>query len=446
MAALRQTSLCTSRCNSGICYFVVTQSGHNLLRCDRFIAAAAVAALRQTSLCASRCNSDIRHLVVSQGGHNFLRCGRFITAAAMAALCQARFSAGRRNGGVRHHIVAQCRHNLLRRDHFIAAATMAALRQTSLCTSRCNSGIRHLVVAQGGHNLLRCSRPIAAAAMAPLRQARLRASRRNGGIRHHVMSQGIHIVLLDHIPAGTSPQCIALLGTSRRHNRVLILVAHVGHHNAVDGEPISTVALVRHQPDRQRISADSKRLACQLRPGVLRPVHIEVVDICFHLSLRRECHIQGKCALCLVGIGLIQIILIIMAGLRVALLVQCLGLFLMYINLQLRRMPLIGNIDHLFPSRGHVIAAQLQQAGIIRDRLHAAIFMGQRHADAACVQRTIRQICSCTDFAGNIRNRRIAISMPLKITTAFSFRCRSPCLILIWIKCTYIEVSKSSHT
>ena len=115
----------------------------------------------------------------------------------------------------------------------------------------------------------------------------------------------------------------------------------------------------------------------------------------------------------------------------------------MHINLQLRCMSLIGDINHLFPSGGHVVAAQLQQAGIIRDRLHAAIFMGQRHADAACVQRTIRRICGRAYFAGNICNRRIAVSLPIKILAA-AHSCRgSPCLILIWIKRTYIEISKS---
>ena len=167
-------------------------------------------------------------------------------------------------------------------------------------------------------------------------------------------------------------------------------MTHVGLHNAVDGEAVSAVALVRHQPDCQRISTDSKRLACQLRPGVLRSVHIEVVDICLHLGLRRESYIQRKSTLRLISIGLIQIVLIIMAGLRVALLVQGLGLFLMHINLQLRCMSLIGDINHLFPSGGHIVAAQLQQAGIVRNCLRAAVLMGQRYADASCVQRTIR--------------------------------------------------------
>ena len=322
---------------------------------------------------------------------------------------------------------------------------MATLSQARLCAGRCDSGICHHVMSQGGDNLLLRNRFVTAAAMATLSQARLCAGRCNGGICHHVMSQGGDIILLDHAPAGATPQCVALLGTSRRHDCVLILVAHVGLHDAVDGEAVSAVALVRHQTDRQSISADSNRLACQLRPGVLRPVHIEVVDICLHLGLRRECHIQRKSTLRLISIGLIQIVLIIVAGLRVARLVQGLGLFLMHINLQLRCMSLIGDINHLFPSGGHVVAAQLQQVGIIRNCLHAAVFMGQRHADAACVQRTIRQICGRTDFAGNICNRRIAVSMPLKIMTAFSFSCGSPCLILIWIKCTYIEVSKSSY-
>ena len=325
---------------------------------------------------------------------------------------------------------------------------MATLSQARLCAGRCDSGICHHVMSQGGDNLLLRNRFVTTTAMASFGQSSFRAGRCNGGICHHVMSQGGNIVLLDHAPAGATPQCVALLGTSRRHDCVLILVDCVSLHDAIDGEAVSAVALVRHQPDRQSISADSNRLACQLRPGVLRSVHIEIVDICLYFCLRRECHLQRICPLRTVGISLIQIILIIMAGLRVARLVQGLGLFLVYIyiNLHLRRISLIGDIDHLFSWRGHVVAAQLQQAGIIRDRLHAAVFMGQCHADAACVQRTILQIYRCADFAANICNWRISISRPVKILAAV-LSCRgSPCFILIWIKCTYIEVSKSSHT
>ena len=340
--------------------------------------------------------------------------------------------------------MSQCGHNLLLGNHFAATTAMASFGQSSFRAGRCNSGICHHVMSQGRDNLLLRNRFVTAVTMATLSQARLCASRCNSRVCHHVMSQGIHIVLLDRTPAGASPQCVALLSASRRHDRVLILVTHVSLHDAVDGKAISAVVLVRHQPNRQRIPADGDRLPRQLRPGVLRPVHIEVVDIRLHLSLRRESHIQRKRALRLIGIGLIQIILIIMAGLRVSRLVQGLGLFLMYINLQLCCIPLVGDIDHLFPSRGHVVAAQLQQAGIIRNRLHTAVVMGQRHADAACVQRTIRHICGRTDFAGNICDRRIAVSLPIKILAAVRSCCGSPCLILIGIKCAYIEISKST--
>ena len=403
-----------------------------------------MAALRQTGFRTGRCNSCVCHHVMPHGGYNLLRCGRSITAAAMAALRHTGFRAGRCNSRVCHHVMPHGGHNLLCRGRPIAAAAMAALRQTGFRASRCNSGIYHHVMSQCGHNLLLGNHFAATTAMASFGQSSFRAGRCNSRVCHHVMSQGIHIVLLDRTPAGASPQCVALLSASRRHDRVLILVTHVSLHDAVDGKAISAVVLVRHQPNRQRIPADGDRLPRQLRPGVLRPVHIEVVDIRLHLSLRRESHIQRKRALRLIGIGLIQIILIIMAGLRVSRLVQGLGLFLMYINLQLCCIPLVGDIDHLFPSRGHVVAAQLQQAGIIRNRLHTAVVMGQRHADAACVQRTIRHICGRTDFAGNICDRRIAVSLPIKILAAVRSCCGSPCLILIGIKCAYIEISKST--
>ena len=374
---------------------------------------------------------------MSQGGDNLLCCGRFIATTAMATLSQACLCTGRCNGGVCHHVMSQGGDNLLCCGRLIATTAMASFGQASFHAGRCDSGICHHVMSQGRDNLLCCGRFIATSAVASFGQARLCAGRCDSGVCHHVMSQGIYIILLDHAPAGATPQCVALLGTSRRHDCVLILVTHVGHHNAVDGEAVSAVALVRHQTDRQSISADSNRLACQLRPGVLRPVHIEVVDICLHLGLRRECHIQRKSTLRLISIGLIQIILVIVTGLRISCLVQGFGLLLVDIDGQLSLCAPPGHRYRLCPRRGQIVFSQRQKARSIGDRFHAAILVRHRHYKVRHIQRFPYEIDGFVCLAGNRCGRRIAVSRPNQFASVAVAGAGCPLTVPVRIECIY---------
>ena len=214
-------------------------------------------------------------------------------------------------------------------------------------------------------------------------------------------------------------------------------MTHVGHHNAVDGEAVSAVALVRHQTDRQSISADSKRLARQLRSGVLCPIHIDVVYISLHLCLRREGDIQGSGSRCLVGIGFVQVILIIMAGLRIPLLVQGLCFPLVHIDFQLSGSPPVGNVDGLCPGGGHVAAAQLQQPRIIGDRFHVAILARHRHYKVRHIQRFPCEIDGFACLAGNRCGRRIAVSRPNQFASVAVAGAGCPLTVPVRIECIY---------
>ena len=268
------------------------------------------------------------------------------------------------------------------------------------------------------------------------------------GIGHGIPSEiglaaGAHIAGLH---GGRGKFEIRILSPAEGTHTVFILVFHIGLHDAVDGESVCTVALIRNQPDRQRVPLDGDRLARQLRSGVLCPIHIDVVYISLHLCLRREGDIQGNGSRCLVGIGSVQVILIIMAGLRIPLLVQGLCFPLVHIDFQLSGSPPVGNVDGLCPGGGHVAAAQLQQPGIIENSLRAAVLMGQCHAQALGIQGIVGQVRRLVNAAGRGGNRLRAVAYPGEMGTAGLARTLRPLAVVHRVKCVCIIIAKGTRT
>ena len=178
-------------------------------------------------------------------------------------------------------------------------------------------------------------------------------------------------------------------------------------------------------------------LSCQILTGISRAIYIQIVDVRLHLCLLRECYIQRNGISLRISIGLVQIILVIVAGLRISCLVQGFGLLLVDIDGQLSLCAPPGHRYQLCPRRGQIVFFQRQKARSIGNRFHAAILARHRHYKVRHIQCFPCEIDGFVCLAGNRCGRRIAVSRPNQFASVAVAGAGCPLTVPVRIECIY---------